>query len=190
MNHRMHIPAPYVHPIYTDDRIDTPVGIESPLPVQILARNSDGSYGVPNAANAPIFNIGNPVRIRTTDTLLVATTTVNTATNRDLMENTNTETPTLDNCGQYRKLVWFYFRAGNAATTYRILARTTDLSAQPLGAGWQQLATGTLPGNANSWGRIEIPSANDGYYDQYRIEVYRTDGSNYTLTSKLIGVRG
>ena len=143
------------------------VSMESPLPVQVA-----------NAKPVPA------------DTLLVATTTVNTTTNRDLMENTNTETPTLDNCGQYRKLVWFYFRAGNAATTYRILARTTDLSAQPLGTGWQELATGTLPGNANSWGRIEIPSAGDGYYDQYRIEVWRTAGSDYTLTSKVIGVRG
>ena len=130
------------------------------------------------------------ITTRTADTLLVAITTVNTTPNRDLMENTNTETPTLDNCGQYRKLVWFYFRTGAAATTYRILARATDLSAQPLGTGWQELATGTLPGDANSWNRIEIPTTGDGYYDQYRIEVYRTDGSNYTLTSKLIGVRG
>jgi hypothetical protein len=143
------------------------VSWETPLPVQVA-----------NAKPVPA------------DTLLVAITTVTTTTNRDLMENTNTETPTLDNCGQYRKLVWFYFRTGNAATTYRILARATDLSAQPLGTGWQELATGTLPGNANSWGRIDIPSTGDGYYDQYRIEVYRTDGSNYTLTSKLIGVRG
>jgi len=143
------------------------VSIESPLPVQVA-----------NAKPVPA------------DTLLVATTTVNTTTNRDLMENTNTETPTLDNCGQYRKLVWFYFRTGAATTTYRILARTTDLSAQPLGTGWQELATGTLPPGANSWGRIEIPTTGDGYYDQYRVEVYRTDGNNYTLTSKLIGVRG
>jgi hypothetical protein len=143
------------------------VSMESPLPVQVA-----------NAKPVPA------------DTLLVATTTVTTTTNRDLMENTNTETPTLDNCGQYRKLVWFYFRAGGATTTYRILARTTDLSAQPLGTGWQELATGTLPPGANSWGRIEIPTTGDGYYDQYRIEVYRTDGGNYTLTSKLIGVRG
>jgi hypothetical protein len=143
------------------------VSMESPLPVQVA-----------NAKPVPA------------DTLLIATTTITTDANRDLMENTNTETPTLDNCGQYRKLVWFYFRAGNAATTCRILARTTDLSAQPLGAGWQELVTDTLPGGANSWGRIEIPSAGDGYYDQYRIEVYRTDGNNYTLTSKVIGVRG
>jgi len=143
------------------------VSWETPLPVQVA-----------NAKPVPA------------DTLLVAVTTVTTTTNRDLMENTNTETPTLDNCGQYRKLVWFYFRTGGATTTYRILARTTDLSAQPLGTGWQELATDTLPPGANSWGRIEIPSAGDGYYDQYRVEVYRTDGSNYTLTSKLIGVRG
>ena len=143
------------------------VSMESPLPVQVA-----------NAKPVPA------------DTLLIAITSVATTTNRDLMENTNTETPTLDNCGQYRKLVWFYFRTGAAATTYRILARTTDLSAQPLGTGWQELATGTLPGDANSWGRIEIPILGDGYYDQYRVEVYRTDGNNYTLTSKLIGVRG
>ena len=141
------------------------VSWETPLPVQVA-----------NAKPVP------------TDTLLVAITTV-TTTNRDLMENTNTETPTLDNCGQYRKLVWFYFRTGNAATTYRILARTTDLSAQPLGAGWQELATGTLPPGANSWGRIEIPSTGDGYYDQYRIEVRLTSGSGYFLTSKIVGVR-
>jgi hypothetical protein len=145
------------------------VSWETPLPVQVA-----------NAKPVPA------------DTLLVAITTVTTTTNRDLMENTNTETPTLDNCGQYRKLVWFYFRTGGQATDYRILARTTDLSAQPLGTGWQELATGTLPGNANSWGRIDIPSTGDGYYDQYRIEVYRTNinENNYTLTSKLIGVRG
>jgi hypothetical protein len=134
-----------------------------------------------------------PVDATTPDTLLVAITTVTTTTNRDLMENTNTETPTLDNCGQYRKLVWFYFRAGGQTTNYRILARATDLSALPLGAGWQEIVPVTqLPGTANSWGRIEIPSTGDGYYDQYRIEVYRTDdgNSNYTLTSKLIGVRG
>jgi hypothetical protein len=93
---------------------------------------------------------------------------------------------------QYRKLVWFYFRAGGDSTTYRVLARATDHNGAPLGTGWQELATGTLSGGANSWGRIEIPSSGDGYYDQYRIEVRRTAGdsnSNYILTSKIVGVR-
>jgi hypothetical protein len=142
------------------------VSWETPLPVQVA-----------NAKPVPA------------DTLLVTTTSVETTANRDLLGSTATELPTLDGCMQYRKLVWFYFRAGGADTTYRVLARATDHNGAPLGTGWQELATGTLPGEANSWGRIEIPATTDGYYDQYRIEVRRTDGSNYALTSKIVGVR-
>jgi len=131
-----------------------------------------------------------PVDATAPDTLLVATTTVTTDANRDLLGSTATELPTLDGCMQYRKLVWFYFRLGDAATTYRVLARATDHNGAPLGAGWQEIVPATpLPGDANSWGRIDIPSAGDGYYDQYRIEVRRTAGNNYTLTSKIVGVR-
>jgi hypothetical protein len=129
------------------------------------------------------------ITTRTADTLLVATTSVDTTANRDLLGSTSTELPTLDNCMQYRKLVWFYFRASNAATAYRILARATDIAGTPLGAGWQELFADALPGGANSWERIEIPGAGDGYYDQYRIEVWRTAGNDYTLTSKIVGVR-
>jgi hypothetical protein len=125
------------------------------------------------------------------DTLLVATTSVTADANRDLLGSTSTELPTLDGCMQYRKLVWFYFRASDAATTYRVLARATDHNGAPLGTGWEVVIPPTaLPGGANSWGRIEIPSAGDGYYDQYRIEVQRTAGSsNYNLISKIVGVR-
>jgi len=143
------------------------VSWETPLPVQVA-----------NAKPVPA------------DTLLIAITSVTTDANRDLLGSTATELPTLDGCMQYRKLVWFYFRAGAADATYRVLARATDPSGAPLGAGWQELATGTLSGGANSWGRIEIPATTDGYYDQYRIEVWRTAGSsNYELTSKIVGVR-
>jgi len=131
-----------------------------------------------------------PVDATAPDTLLVATTTVTADANRDLLGSTSTELPTLDGCMQYRKLVWFYFRAGADAATYRVLARATDHNGAPLGAGWQEIVPATpLPGEANTWGRIEIPSAGDGYYDQYRIEVRRTAGNNYTLTSKIVGVR-
>ena len=134
-----------------------------------------------------------PIDATTPDTLLVATTTVTTDANRDLLGSTATELPTLDGCMPYRKLVWFYFRNRSDSTSYRVLARATDHNGAPLGAGWQELATGTLPGasdpNASYWGRIEIPATTDGYYDQYRIEVWRTAGNNYTLTSKIVGVR-
>ena len=124
------------------------------------------------------------------DTLLVATTNMFISGARDLLGSTATELPTLDACGQYRKLIWFYFRAGADATTYRVLARATDHNGAPLGAGWQELATGTLPGDANTWGRIDIPASGDGYYDQYRIVVERTSGSGYSLINKIVGVRG
>jgi hypothetical protein len=143
------------------------VSMESPLPVQVA-----------NAKPVPA------------DTLLVTTTFVDTTANRDLLESTSSELPTLDGCGQYRKLVWFYFRTGADSTTYRVLARATDHNGAPLGSGWQEIVPATpLPGAANSWGRIEIPSAGDGYYDQYRIEVQRTTGNNYNLISKIVGVR-
>jgi len=130
------------------------------------------------------------ITTRTADTLFANTTTVTNDANRDLLGSTSTELPTLDGCMQYRKLVWFYFRAGGDSTTYRVLARATDHNGAPLGTGWQEIVPATpLPGEANSWGRIEIPSASDGYYDQYRIEVRRTAGSSYVLTSKIVGVR-
>ena len=144
------------------------VSWETPLPVQVT-----------NAKPVPA------------DTLLVATTFVTTDANRDLLGSAATELPTLDGCMQYRKLVWFYFRAGADSTNYRVLARATDHNGAPLGTGWEVVIPPTaLPGDANSWGRIEIPSAGDGYYDQYRIEVQRTAGSsNYNLISKIVGVR-
>jgi len=130
------------------------------------------------------------ITTRTADMLFAITTTVTADANRDLLGSTSTELPTLDGCMQYRKLVWFYFRAGGDSTNYRVLARATDHNGAPLGAGWQEIVPATtLPGGANSWGRIEIPASGDGYYDQYRIEVRLTAGSNYALTSKIVGVR-
>jgi len=130
------------------------------------------------------------IATRTADTLLVATTNMFLSGERDLLGSTATELPTLDGCMQYRKLIWFYFRDGAAPTNYRVLARATDHNGAPLGAGWQELATGTLSGDANTWGRIDIPASGDGYYDQYRIVVERTSGSGYSLINKIVGVRG
>jgi hypothetical protein len=147
------------------------VSWESPLPVQVA-----------NAKPVPA------------DTLLVATTNLFPTGERDLLGFTgNPQQPTLDGCGQYRKLIWFYFREANAgATNYTILARATDHNGAPLGTGWLTIATGTFPeltGGATEWNRLEIPATGDAYYDQYRILVNRTGGSGYSLISKIVGVR-
>jgi hypothetical protein len=133
-----------------------------------------------------------PVDATTPDTLLVATTTVDTTANRDLLSSTSTELPTLDGCGQYRKLIWFVYRASNTAINYTIRARATDISGAPLGNSWQTLASGSFAAdNTNTnpnWVRLDIPATGDGYYDQYRIEVSVSSGS-LAITSKIVGVR-
>jgi hypothetical protein len=109
--------------------------------------------------------------------------------NRDLLGSTSTELPTLDGCGQYRKLVWFYFRAGGADTTTAFSHAPPTITAHRSARAGKNSPTGTLPGDsANSWGRIEIPATGDGYYDQYRIEVSVASGT-VVLTSKIVGVR-
>jgi hypothetical protein len=143
------------------------VSWETPLPVQVA-----------NAKPVPA------------DTLHIATTTVDTTANRDLLGSTSTELPTLDGCMQYRKLVWLAHRASNTAINYTIRARAIDLTGTPLGSGWQTIATGAFaadPANPN-WVRLDIPAAGDGYYDQYRIEV-SVDSGTVALTSKIVGVR-
>jgi len=133
------------------------------------------------------------ITTRTADTLLVATTNMFLSGAYDLLGSTSTELPTLDGCGQYRKLIWFYFRERSSTTSYTIQARATDHNGAPLATGWLTIASGTLPGdsdpNASYWGRIEIPASGDGYYDQYRIVVERTSGNGYNLISKIVGVR-
>ena len=135
-----------------------------------------------------------PLPVRDTrrfvDTLLVATPLTVDTTARDLLGSTAAELPTLDNCGQYRKLVWLAHRASNTAINYTIRARATDLAGTPLGSGWQTIATGTFaadPANPN-WVRLDFPTTTDGYYDQYRIEVSVASGT-VALTSKIVGVR-
>jgi hypothetical protein len=141
------------------------VSWETPLPVQVA-----------NAKPVPA------------DTLLVATTTVTTDANRDLLGSTSTELPTLDGCGQYRKLVWFYFRAGKTRPPTAFSHAPPTLQVRLSAAAGKTLASGTLPGGANSWVRIEIPATGDGYYDQYRIEVSALRATT-ALTSKIVGVR-
>lgn len=158
------------------------------MPVRFLKSASEIA-DVSKASPLPV-SVERLAPAKLADTLLVSSLTVTTTQNTDLLSSTSTELPTLDTCMQYRKLYWVFFRTGADATVYRVLARATDHNGAPLANGWIELVPQTtLPGGANTWSRIEIPVTGDGYYDQYRIEVWRTGGSNYDLLSKIVGVR-
>lgn len=157
------------------------------MPVRFL-KNASEIADVSMESPLPVRQHG-AITTRPTDTLLVATLTVDT-TARDLLNSTAAELPTLDNCGQYRKLVWLAHRASNTAINYTIRARATDPNGAPLGSGWQTLASGSFATDTTNpnWVRLDIPATGDGYYDQYRIEVSVASGT-VVLTSKIVGVR-
>lgn len=157
------------------------------MPIRFL-KNASEIADVSKASPLPV-SVERNAPAKTADTLLVSNLIVTDTVNRDLLGSTSTELPTLDNCMQYGKLLWTFFRTGDAATTYRILARATDHNGAPLAGGWLVLETKPLLSVANSRSRVVIPSTDFGYFDQYRIEVWRTDGSDYTLISKIVGVR-
>lgn len=145
----------------------TEVSWESPLPVRETLRER---------------------KLVQVDILLLQTTTVD-ATAKDLLGITAAEIATIGNAGQYRMLIWTGVKTGATDISYTIQARTTDVDGNPLGAGWLQIATGTITGAANAWFRVAITQPDGLYYDQYRIVVSQASGSQ-TLHSKIVGVRG
>ncbi len=106
------------------------------------------------------------------------------STLKDLLNNTNAETPTIDRASEFRTLIWGGRKTGTADIAYTILGRWVDVSGNPLGDGWLPIATGTITGSANSWFRVVI---SDQHCDQYRIQVSST--TSQSLLSKVIGVR-
>ncbi|MFQ3611267.1 MAG: hypothetical protein SNJ72_07210 [Fimbriimonadales bacterium] len=128
---------------------------------------------------AELLQVGSPG----SETLLVSTVAVNDQP-RDLLNSTNSQSPTLDRCLPYVRIIWSGRKAGSADIQYRVLARSTDVSGNPLGDGWYVVMEGTVSGSAQSWFRVDITQGN---WDQYRIQVTSTTAQS--LFSKVVGVR-
>lgn len=137
------------------------------------------------AKSAPAEMVTEPLQVGSpgSETLLVSTVTVNDQP-RDLLNSTNSQSPTLDRCLPYVRVIWSGRKAGSADIQYRVLARSTDVSGNPLGDGWYLVMEGTIRGSAQSWFRVDITQGN---WDQYRIQV--TSTTSQSLFSKVVGVR-
>ncbi len=116
------------------------------------------------------------------ETLLVSVISVG-STPKDLLDSTNPEAPTLDKCSAFQRLIWMGRKSGSADLNYTIQGRATDLSGNPLGDGWFEVATGTISGSANSWFRVVVPETHTGW-DQYRITI--SSSSTQTVFSKVL----
>jgi len=172
MNHRMHIPAPYVHPIYTDDQIDTPVSTTAPFPVivrdtRLIAVNDTTSFipslGTSNSAN---------------HTDLFGNTNGSRANIGIASGNTNPDIVIPDPWRIRRFIVVFHRTASgstNVGITCTVLGRLLAPDGTP--TGWRAVSSVSDSAFNNAAPvRMVLPSSLAGVfgYDQYRI-VFRRD---------------
>ncbi|GIV07754.1 MAG: hypothetical protein KatS3mg017_0956 [Fimbriimonadales bacterium] len=157
------------------------------MPIRFLKNASeiaDVSWETP----LPVLETSKERKLVQTDPLLTSVITADTNANRDILNNTAPEQPTLSNCSQYHTLLWTGTKSAATDINYIIEARSTDFDGNPFLSGWFQVATGTITGAANSWFRVAITAPEGLYFDQYRIRVQVASGTN-TITCKVVGVR-
>ncbi len=160
------------------------------MPVQFL---KDGSQIVDVSVQTPLpVSVREQVAEPRVEVLWVGLTTVTTASggvSRDLNGSTGADDPTLVYVGEFRQFVWVGRKSSTTdALDYVIQARATDLTGNPLDTGWITIAQGTISAS-DTWFRVVFPSDGAGGFDQIRIGVSRTTGSDYTLQSKVWGIR-
>jgi hypothetical protein len=172
MNHRMHIPAPYVHPIYTDDRIDTPVGTNAPFPVivrdtRLVAVNDSTSF-------TPTLATSNA----SSHTDMFGSTSGSRANIGIAIGSTDADI-VIPDPWRIRRFIVVCNRTATGSTNVGITCTVYGRLVAPDGTptpGWRQVGTATETATAAVAIRFVIPSSLSGVfgYDQYRI-VFRRD---------------
>ena len=171
MNHRMHIPAPYVHPVYTDDNVDTPVSTTAPLPVVVrdtrLVAVNDTTPFVPSLgstnslAHTDLFGSTNPARAN----IGIAVG----STNADVV---------IPDAWRICRFIVLANRTSTGSTSVGIHCVVYGRLLAPDGtpAGWRTLATASESSQLSYVLRFALPSSLTGVFgfDQYRI-VFRRD---------------
>jgi hypothetical protein len=173
MNHRMHIPAPYVHPIYTDNQIDTPVGTNAPFPVivrdtRLVAVNNSAPF-TPTLAtsNSP----GHTDMFGSTNALRA---------NIGIAVGSNTPDIVVPDAWRIRRFIVVCNRSASGTTGVAITCVVYGRLVAPDGTptpSWRSIASvsdGAFSNDAPM--RFVIPTSLAGVfgYDQYRI-VFRRD---------------
>jgi len=172
MNYRMHIPAPYVHPIYTDNQIDTPVSTTAPFPVierdtRLIAANDTTPF-IPSlgSSNSPGHTdlFGNTGSSRANIGIAVGNTSA------DIV---------IPDPWRIRRFIVLCNRTASGTTNVTITCAVWGRLLAPDGTptGWRRMADASDSAfNSAATIRFILPSSLAGVfgYDQYRI-VFRRD---------------
>jgi hypothetical protein len=182
----MHIPAPYVHPIYTDNQIDTPVSTTAPLPVIVrdtrLVAANDRTPFIPTLASSN----------SNSHTDIFGSTTGSRANIGIAVGSTDADIVILDPW-RIRRFVVVCYRSGSGTTNVAITCTAWGRLFAPDGTptNWRSVGSASDSAFSNeSPIRFVIPSSLSGVfgYDQYRIVFRRDPGSTPEPQLSLIRV--
>ena len=171
--HRIHIPAPYIHPVFTDSDIDTPVSTTAPFPVivrdtRLVAVNDTTSFTPTLSANQSVNHtdlFGNTNGSRANIGIAVG------STDADIV---------IPDPWRIRRFIVVCQRSASGSTNVAITCSVWGRLLAPDGtpaAGWRWLAQFSDSAfNSSLPIRFVIPSSLAGVFgfDQYRI-VFRRD---------------
>ena len=170
--HRIHIPAPYIHPVFTDSDIDTPVSTTAPFPVIVrdtrLVAVNDTIAFVPtlstNNATGQTDVFGN------TDSTRANIGIATGSTNADIV---------IPDPWRIRRFIVVCNRSASGTTNVAITCTVLGRLLAPDGTGtpWRGVGTTSeVAFNNSAPMRFVLPGSLAGVfgYDQYRI-VFRRD---------------
>ena len=169
--HKIHIPAPYIHPVFTDSNIDTPVSMTAPFPVierdtRLIASNDTTSF---------IPSLGSSNSSNHTD---IFGNTSNSRANIGIAVGSTSADVVIPDPWRIRRFVVLCGRTASGSTSVVITCVVWGrlLAPDDTPTGWRFITSGTDAGTTASTVRFALSSPGGGVfgYDQYRI-VFRRD---------------
>jgi len=183
--HKIHIPAPYIHPVFTDSDIDTPVSTTAPFPVivrdtRLVAVNDTTSFTPTLSANTSVNH-----------TDLFGNTNGSRANIGIAVGNTSADI-VIPDPWRIRRFIVLCQRTASGGTTVTIVCNVFGRLLAPDGtpSPWRRITDASDSGTSGGTARLVLPSSLTGVlgFDQYRITFRRDQTSEPAPELSLIRV--
>ncbi|GIV07238.1 MAG: hypothetical protein KatS3mg017_0440 [Fimbriimonadales bacterium] len=100
------------------------------MPIRFL-KNASEIADVSRETPLPVLETSKERKLVQADPLLTSVVTADTNANRDILNNTSAEQPTLSHCSQYHTLLWTGTKSAATDVNYIIEARSADFDGNP-----------------------------------------------------------